>query len=219
MKGKDITVQRLAEIIKETADKGPHNINFVTGTHYVPQIIAALDICKKDIHIPIVFNCGGYELESTLEMLRGYVDIFIPDFKYFDPQIALKYSNTPDYFEYASKAVRKMADMTGEPQFDENGIMKKGVIVRHMIIPHCRHDSEKILDSLSDMKDVILLSLMSQYTPFYKAKGYKELSHRLSTYEYEKVLDTAQALGFRGYMQERTSAKEEYTPDFDLCGI
>lgn len=219
--GREITVKRLSEIFLELQDKGAHNINLVSPTHYVPQIIAALDMCRDKLHIPVAYNCGGYEKAETIEMLRGYIDIFMPDMKYYSSELSEKYSAAPDYFEYASKAIAKMIEIAGEPVFDENGIMQSGVIIRHMVLPTHRRDSEEVLKKLYELygKDSFLLSLMSQYTPFYKSCEHKEINRRISTYEYEKVSQLAQELGFNGFMQERSSAKEEYTPDFDLIGI
>ena len=219
--GSEITVDRLAEIFLELQDKGAHNINLVSPTHYVPQIISALDKCRDKLNIPVAYNSGGYEKTETLEMLRGYVDIFMPDIKYYSPELSKKYSSAADYFEYASKAVSKMIELVGRPEFDENGIMKKGVIIRHMVLPSHRRDSEAVLRKISELypSDSFLISLMSQYTPFYKSSEHKEINRRVSTYEYEKVTELAYKLGFKGFMQERSSAKEEYTPDFDLIGI
>lgn len=219
--GKEISIERLSEIFLELQDKDAHNINLVSPTHYVPQIIAALDMCRGKLHIPVAYNCGGYEKSETIEMLRGYVDIFMPDMKYYSSELSEKYSAAGDYFEYASKAVAKMIEIAGKPVFDENGIMRKGVIIRHMILPAHRRDSEAVLKKLYELygKDSFLLSLMSQYTPFYKSCEHKEINRRISTYEYEKVSQLAQELGYNGFMQERSSAGEEYTPDFDLIGI
>ncbi len=219
--GREITVKRLSEIFLELQDKGAHNINLVSPTHYVPQIITALDMCRDKLHIPVAYNCGGYEKTETIEMLRGYIDIFMPDMKYYSSELSEKYSAAPDYFEYASKAIAKMIEIAGEPVFDENGILQSGVIIRHMVLPTHRRDSEEILKKLYELygKDSFLLSLMSQYTPFYKSCEHKEINRRISTYEYEKVSQLARELGFNGFMQERSSAKEEYTPDFDLIGI
>ena len=196
-------------------------VNLVSATHYVPQVIETLDLCKGRLNIPVAYNSGGYELPKTIEMLRGYVDIFMPDFKYYDSEISEKYSAAKDYFSYASAAIGKMIEIAGKPVYDENGLMKSGVIIRHMVLPSHRKDSEKILRTIAEMypKDSYLLSLMSQYTPFYKSCEHKEINRRISTYEYEKVAQVAAELGFDGFMQERSSAKEEYTPDFDLSGI
>lgn len=219
--GKEITVERLSEIFLELQEQGAHNINLVSGTHYVLQIISALDICGSRLEIPVAYNCGGYENVETIDMLKGYIDIFMPDLKYFNSDISAKYSAAPDYFTKASAAIGRMIEIAGKPEFDENGLMKSGVIIRHMILPSHRRDSEAVLRKIAELypKDSFLLSLMSQYTPFYKSSQYKEINRRISTYEYEKTADIVRELGFEGYMQERSSAKEEYTPDFDLSGI
>lgn len=219
--GAEITVERLSEIFLELQDKGAHNINLVSPTQYVPHIIEALDICGSRLTIPVVYNSGGYEKPETLEMLRGYVDIFIPDFKYADSDIAMKYSHAADYPQVAEKAIAKMIDMVGKPVIGNDGIMKSGVIIRHMVLPTHRRDSENVLRRIAELfpTDSFLISLMSQYTPFYKSIEHKEISRRISTYEYEKTADIARSLGFEGFMQERSSAKEEYTPEFDLSGI
>ncbi len=219
--GAQITTERLGEIFLELERQGAHNINLVSAAHYVPQIINALDICGKRLHIPVVYNSGGYENTETIEMLDGYVNIFLPDIKYYDNALSEKYSSAPNYFSAASKAVGKMIEIAGKPQFDENGIMQSGVIIRHMALPSHRRDSEEILRRIQDMypPGSFLLSLMSQYTPMHKSGEHKEISRRISTYEYEKITDLAVKLGFEGFMQERSSAKEEYTPDFDLSGI
>lgn len=219
--GREISIDRLSEIFLELQAKGAHNINLVSPTHYVSQIIEALDMCRNRLHIPVAYNCGGYEKTGTLELLRGYVDIFMPDMKYYSSELSEKYSSAADYFEYASKAIAKMIEIVGKPVFDENGIMQRGVIIRHMVLPTHRRDSEEILRKLDELyeRNSFLLSLMSQYTPFYKSCEHKEINRRISTYEYEKVASLARELGFNGFMQERSSAKEEYTPDFDLIGI
>lgn len=218
--GKEIPVNRLAEIFLELQDKGAHNINLVSATHYVPQVIEALDLCKGRLNIPVAYNSGGYELPETIEMLRGYVDIFMPDFKYYYSEIS---ENTllQRIIFICFCGHRQMIEIAGKPVYDENGLMKSGVIIRHMVLPSHRKDSEKILRTIAEMypKDSYLLSLMSQYTPFYKSCEHKEINRRISTYEYEKVAQVAAELGFDGFMQERSSAKEEYTPDFDLSGI
>lgn len=219
--GREISVERLAEIFRELQGKGAHNINLVTGCQYVPQIINALDICGDRLHIPVVYNSSGYEKVETVEMLRGYADIFIPDIKYLDSSLAEKYSCAPDYPETAFRAVSRMIDIAGKPVIDGDGIMQRGVIIRHLVLPGHYRDSALLLHKIREAfpPGSFLLSLMSQYTPMGKASEYKNLSRRLSTYEYEKVTDLACELGFEGYMQERSSAKEEYTPEFDLEGI
>ncbi len=219
--GMEVSDERLAEIFLNLQSEGAHNINLVSGTHFAPQITRALDICRERLHIPVAYNCGGYEKTETVEMLKGYVDIFMPDFKYYSSELSEKYSRAPDYCEYALKAVKKMIEITGKPVYGDDGMLKSGVIIRHMVLPTHRRDSEAVLRLLSEnfTPDSFILSLMSQYTPFYKSHEYKELNRRISTYEYNKVAEIASELGFNGYMQERSSAKEEYTPDFDLSGV
>ena len=219
--GKEITVQRLAEIFLELQEKGAHNINLVSPTQFVPQIIEALDLCKGKLNIPIVYNTGGYERVETLQMLEGYVDIYLPDFKYYDNELAKKYSSTENYFEVVTEALKEMYRQVGRYRLDENGIMQSGLVIRHLTLPTHRHDSVKVLEWIAENlpKDEILISLMSQYTPFYRSNEFKELSRRISTFEYNFVLDKAQELGLDGFMQEKSSAKEEYTPDFDFVGI
>ncbi|MCM1578588.1 MAG: radical SAM protein [Ruminococcus sp.] len=220
--GREITEERLAEIFLELQEQGAHNINLVTAAQYVPHIINALEICGNRLNIPVVYNSGGYEKLDTLEMLRGRVSIFIPDMKYMSREAAEKYSAAADYFDIASAAVKKMIEIAGKPLFDENGIMQRGVIIRHMVLPGGYKDSLSLIDWVGENlpRDGFLLSLMSQYTPYMTfPHDFKELNRRVSTFEYEKVADKVRQPGFEGYMQERSSAKEEYTPEFDLKGI
>ncbi|MBQ8781199.1 MAG: radical SAM protein [Oscillospiraceae bacterium] len=219
--GKVITVQRLGEIFLELQDKGVHNINLVSGGHYAPMIINALDDVKVRLKIPVVWNSGGYELAETLKMLEGYVDIYLPDFKYYDNALAQRYSGAADYREIAAEALSEMLRQVGRYDIGSDGIMKKGVIVRHLTLPTHRHDSVRVLEFLKERfgTEDILLSLMSQYTPFYRSCEFREISRRISTFEYNFVAEKAVEMGFNGFMQERSSAKEEYTPEFDMCGI
>ena len=220
--GKEISIERLGDIFLELQDKGANNINLVTAVQYIPSIIMALDNVKHKLNIPVVYNSGGYENISTLDILKDYVDIYLPDIKYFDMELSKRYSVAEDYFEKASKAVLKMIDNAGKLKFNDKGIMQRGVIVRHMVLPSCYKDSIKILNWIKENlpEDKFLISLMSQYTPFYKACDYPEINRRVTTYEYNKVVDEALRLGLeRGYIQEKSSAKEEYTPPFDLEGV
>lgn len=219
--GREISGERLGEIFLELQEKGAHNINLVSPTHYVPQIISVLDRVKPQLKIPVVYNSGGYELTETLKMLEGYVDIYLPDLKYYDNALAEKYSSAPDYFERACAAVEEMLRQVGKVRFGENGLLEKGVVIRHLTLPNCRRDSVKVLETVAERfgTENILLSLMSQYTPFYRSSEFKELSRRISTFEYSFVAEKAAEMGFKGYMQEKSSAKEEYTPEFDLAGI
>lgn len=219
--GKNIDIKRLSEIFLELKNRGAHNINLVNPTHFVPQIISALDNVKDKLEgIPIVYNCGGYEKIETLEMLEGYIDIYLPDLKYMDNKISERYSKAENYFEYASKAIKEMHRQ--QPKITMNGnIMKSGLLIRHMVIPGCRHDSLKLLNWLYENLpiDSFLLSLMSQFTPTYKCKEYPEINRRITTFEYNSVTAHAADLGFKGYTQSRSSADSLYTPDFNLEGI
>ena len=221
--GKEITPERLSEIFLELQEKGAENIDLVNPTHFVPRIIEALKLAKDGgLRLPIVYNSGGYERLDTLKALEGLVDIYLPDVKYFDDGSARRLSNAPNYFEIAMKAVEEMVRQTGKPVFD-NGSLIRGTIVRHLVLPGCYKDSIEIVRRLGERfgKD-ILFSLMSQYTPFGKVKTDPEfagMDRRITTFEYNKVLDAVIEAGLEGYMQERSSAKEEYTPCFDLEGI
>ena len=189
---------------------------------FLPSLLPVLDRIRPHLHIPIVWNCSGYERTETLRILDGYIDIYLPDLKYFSPDTAKKYSGAPDYFSFASKAVKEMIRQTGIPVFASDGSLQKGTLIRHMVLPGQKEDSVRILEWMADSlpKGSFLLSLLSQYTPFFQAKDYPEINRRVTSYEYKKVLDKALALGLNeGFMQERSSAKEEYTPPFDLEGL
>lgn len=220
--GKEISVSRLAEIFLELQGKGAHNINLVTATQYIPQILSALDKVRGFLKIPVVYNCGGYERIETIKALKGYVDIFLPDLKYSSSELSQKYSGAADYFEVASKAITQMIVQTGGLEFDRDGIMQRGVIIRHLVIPGARKDSIKILNWINENlpKGKYLLSLMSQFTPVKQASKFKELGRRITSLEYNSVVDEALRLGLtNGFMQEKSSAKEEYTPPFNLEGV
>lgn len=218
--GREISAERLAEIFLELRDKGADNIDLVSPTPYVSQIINALDICGEKLDIPIVYNTGGYELLETLKMLEGYVDVYLPDLKYYDGSLGEKYSSAADYFEIASEAIKEMYRQVGSVRIEE-GLIKKGVIIRHLALPSHRRDSEKILEWIAETfpKKDVLVSLMSQYVPIYKSFEHKDIARRISTFEYNFLLEKAAELGLEGFMQERSSADSGYTPDFDLTGI
>lgn len=220
--GKEISEQKLAQIFLELQNQGAHNINLVTATQYLPSILNALDRIKDKLNIPVVYNSSGYEKPETIRLLKDYVDIYLPDLKYFSSKLSQKYSKAEDYFKVASNAVKLMIEQTGKPVFDSDGILQKGVIIRHLVLPNCRKDSITLLhwikETLPDKS--YLISLLSQYTPFYKSHEYPELNRRITTYEYESVLKEAISLGLvEGFMQEKSSAKEEYTPPFNLEGL
>lgn len=216
--GKEISVDKLADIFLMLQEKGAHNINLVTATHFVPQAAAALDKAKPKLSIPVVYNCGGYEKVSTLKMLDGLVDIYLPDIKYYDGVAAEKYSRADNYFETALAALEEMIRQRGR-YIIEQGIMKSGVIVRHLILPNLYKDSLKIVTSLEKYKDIILISLMRQYFPSGKAEAYPEINRKITTFEYQKVVDKCIELGYDGFTQEKGCDNGEMTPDFDLDKI
>ena len=217
--GTEISVKRLADIMLRLQDEGCHNINLVSPTPYVPEIIKALKLAKLDV--PVVYNTSGYERVQTLKALEGYVDIYLPDFKYVTEDTAEKYSGARDYPSVAKDALAEMLRQRGGCEYDENGIMKRGVIVRHLILPSHKDESVKTLRFLSDNydKSKFLLSLMSQYCPVYRAKEFKEIDRRLTKYEYKKVAETAVSLGFDGFLQDTASHESAYTPEFDGSGV
>lgn len=218
--GMEISSHRLGEIFIELQEQGANNINLVNPTHYVPQIIDSLKHIKHKLTIPVVYNSGGYEKISTLKMLDEYVDIYLPDLKYTDSNISKKYSKADNYFEYAKGAILEMHRQQPKLVF-ENGILKKGLIIRHLILPGCRHDSISVIKWLGENlpNDSFLFSFMSQYTPNINCNSYPEINRRVTTFEYNSVLKAVEKYDFNGYSQERTSAQSAYTPDFDFSGI
>lgn len=255
--GRELTTDELAGTFLRLQDQGALNINLVTPTQYLPHIVSALDQVRSRLTIPVVYNCGGYERVETVKALKDYVDIWLPDFKYYDNRLAFRYSRAKDYFETAAAAIRQMTEQTGGLVYREDntvndftlsgngpspspaatspaatpattspaatsGLMAKGVIIRHMVLPGHRDDSMAILSWMKDNlpQGQFLISLMSQYTPYIKNEAYPELNRRITSYEYNKVVDFAIDLGFTdGFMQKKSSAREEYTPPFDLEGL
>ncbi len=215
-KGKEVSEAELAEIMLDLQSKGAHNINLVTPTHFIPQIISALDMAKPRLNIPVVYNTSGYEKVDTLKKLNGYIDIYLPDFKYYNSVLSEKYSKAPDYFNVASEAIKEMFRQVSNITLDENGILKKGIVIRHLVLPGCRKDSIKILEELAKLVPVpsVKLSLMSQYTPEFAPKEYPKLLRRVTTFEYNSVLERAIELGFDGFFQQKDSATKNYTPNF-----
>lgn len=206
--------ERLAKEMKRLESMGAYNVNFVTPTHFIPKIIEALDIYRPGI--PTVFNTSGYEKEETVIALTGYADIFLADLKYGTEELSNAYSKAPDYTDVAIKAISRMVEITGKAEFFADGMMKKGVIVRHLVLPGGRRDSEAALSRLADEvgADNILLSLMSQYTPEFAPEEFLKLRRRVTTFEYNYVQNIALELGFSGFGQDRQSATDIYTPDF-----
>jgi len=220
--GREISVERLTEVFLELQNKGAHNINLVTATPYVPQVCAALDMARPKLTIPVVYNCGGYEAVETIRALQGYVDIYLPDIKYFSADLARRYSGAPDYFDVAAKAVREMIVQTDGLEYDADGLLRRGVVIRHLVLPGGRKDSMEILRWMAgDLpRGRYRLSLMSQYTPTPYTKEYPEINRRITSMEYDSVVDEAVRLGLTdGYMQQRGSASDTYIPPFDLEGV
>ncbi len=220
--GKEITVDRLAAIFLELQKKGANNINLVTPSHYVSQIISALDIAKKEgLFLPIVYNSSAYEKAETLKLLRGYVDIYLPDFKYMDSALSSKYSNAADYSKVAKRAIEEMVLQVGKPKFNEKGIMTKGVVVRHLVLPGYMGDSKEIIKYLYETyKDTIYISILNQFTPLENLERFPEINRKLTEKEYEEVVDFAIKLGVEnGFIQEGDTAQESFIPDFDGEGV
>ena len=221
--GKEISEERLAEIFLELQEKGAANITLVTPTHYVLQIIEALDLARKEgLSLPIVYNTSGYEKPETIRMLDGYVDVYLPDFKYMESELAAAYSGAPDYPKYAKAALKEMLHQTGNIQIDKDtGMIQKGVIVRHLVLPgHVKNSKAVIKYLLETYQDQILISIMNQYTPMPQVSGDPLLSRKVTKREYEKVIDYALELGMEdGFIQEGEAAKESFIPEFDCEGV
>ena len=220
--GKEISVERLSDIFLELQEKGAANINLVTASHFVLQVIPALEDAKRrGLKIPVVYNTGGYEKVETLQMLEGLVDIWLPDFKYMDPLLSEKYSHTKDYPAVAEAALEEMVRQAGNPVFDEAGYIQKGVIVRHLILPGHTKDSKAVLKYLYETYgNKIYISLMNQYTPLPHTDQMPPLNRKVTEREYGRVLDYAISLGIeQGFFQEGETAKESFIPLFNYEGL
>ncbi len=209
-KGEYYSEDRLIEEILKLQQSGVHNINLVTATHFIVEVAAVLKKLKPLLHIPVVYNSSGYE--GDLSVLNGLVDVYLPDFKYMDANIAARYSAAPDYPEVAKRAINQMTEQVGEVVI-EDGLIKKGVIIRHLVLPGHRNDSIKIMEYIAEHFPTAYVSVMSQYTPEFNI-GPKELGRRVTSFEYNSVVDRAAALGLKGFMQERSSASAIFTPEF-----
>lgn len=212
--GSEISEKRLSELFRELEDKGAHNINLVNPTHYIPQILNALERYRPKL--PIVYNSHGYERAESIERLRGAVDIYLPDLKYHDSFLSSRYSQAPDYFEYASEAILEMAAQVRK-RFDDDGMLQSGLIVRHLVLPMAVYDSLFLLDWIkANLPADSMVSLMAQYTPFGEASKFPELNRKITAREYRRVSSHMLALGLDGYLQERDSAKDAYIPIWDF---
>ena len=215
--GKIVSVERLAEIFRELEAAGAHNINLVTAAQFVPAVIAALDLYRP--RIPIVYNSSGYESVETLRLLNGYVDIYLPDYKYIDCGMAKLLSGAADYPQVALAAIREMVRQTGEAVYDDDGMMLRGTQIRHLVLPGLTGDSMKILTMIADEFPGVPVSLMGQYTPFGKALSISGMNRKITKKEYKRVLAHMDAIGLPGYRQELTSADAQYVPAFDGTGV
>lgn len=223
--GRIVTTERLAEIFLELQQQGAHNINLVTPGHFIPQIREALFLAKnRGLILPIVYNTGSYETVEALRSLEGLVDIYLPDFKYMSSTLSVKYSHAADYADVAKAAIAEMVRQTGEPFFDEKGeegLMKRGTIVRHLILPGCMEDSKKILEYLYETYgNQIYISIMNQFTPLQNVEAFPELNRKITEAEYEALTDYAISLGIeQGFIQEGETAEESFIPDFNCEGV
>lgn len=218
-KGKEITIEELADIMIKQQEKGVENINLVTPTSYALHIIEAIKIArKKGLYIPIVYNTNGYENVETLKMLEGYIDIYLPDLKYFYDELGKEYSKVNNYFEVATKAIKEMYRQVGVPQLDDNGIMKKGLMIRHLILPNQVENSKQVLKWIKENIDNnVYVSIMAQYFPTYKAKEIEGLNRKLTKEEYEEVENYLYDLDLEnGYIQELGDHEEEYVPKWEI---
>lgn len=223
--GKEISLERLVDIFLELQEKGANNINLVTPGHFVPQIVKALDQAKKEgLTLPVVYNTSSYETVDTIRMLDGYVDIYLPDFKYMSPVLSKKYSHAPDYAQVAKAAIAEMVRQTGKAVFvngDEDNLILRGTIVRHLTLPGCMEDSMQILKYLHETYgDTIYISIMNQFTPLSNLEKYPELNRKITDEEYETLVDYAIEIGIEnGFIQEGDTAEESFIPAFDCEGV
>ena len=217
-KGKEITIEELAEIFIKQQEKDVENINLVTPTSYVPQIIEAIKIARnKGLKLPIVYNTNGYEKVETLKMLEGYVDIYLPDFKYSDNELAKRLSKVDNYFEIATQALTEMYKQTGKAVFDDRGIMQKGMIIRHLVLPNHILNSRRVLKWINENMHDVYVSVMAQYFPTYKAKDIEDINRKLTKEEYEQIENYLYRLDLEnGYIQELGEHEEEYVPKWDI---
>ena len=217
--GKEISIERLSEIFLELQDKNVHNVNLVSPTPYVPFIIEAIKLARKNhFKLPIVYNTNSYENIETIQMLNGYIDIYLPDLKYYDNEIALKYSKIPRYFEIASQNILEMYQQVGKATF-ENGIMKKGIIIRHLILPGQIIQTKRILAWIkNNLPKDVYISIMAQYFPTYNANNYPEINRKITKQEYNFVVSMLKDFE-NGFIQELSECEEDYVPDFNLNGV
>lgn len=218
-KGKEISIEELANIMICEQANGAENINLVTPTMYAYHIIEAIKIARNQgLNIPIIYNSNGYESMETLKVLEDYIDVYLPDLKYYSDEMAIKYSKAPHYFEIATKAIKEMIRQVGSPKFDENGMIKKGVMIRHLVLPHHIQNTKNILKWIKEnIPEDVYINVMAQYFPTYKAKEDELINRKLTKREYKQIEEYFYALDFKnGYMQELGEHEEEYVPKWDI---
>lgn len=216
-KGNEISIQELAQIFIEQQKKGAHNINLVTPTMYVPQIIESIKIAKRSgFNLPIIYNTNGYENIETIKMLEGYIDVYLPDLKYYSNELSKKYSGVDNYFNIASNAIKEMINQVGAPEFDEEGMLIKGVIIRHLVLPNHIQNTKNILKWIKEnLPQEVWVSVMAQYFPTYKAKEDELLNRKLKHKEYREIENFLYLLDLEnGYLQELEEDEEQYVPKF-----
>ena len=218
--GKAVSIDGLCDIMFKLCDMGAENINLVTPTHFAAKIGEALSKIKGELPVPVVYNSSGYENVETIQSLDGLIDVYLPDFKYYSNELAEKYSSAPNYREHTEAAITEMFRQVGKAVIDGRGVMQKGLVVRHLVLPTHRKDSMDVLKRLSEIlpKEDFFISLMSQYTPDFALKAnspHKELHRKLTSFEYTCVVDLASTLGLQGFCQDRSSSTANYTPDFN----
>lgn len=217
-KGREITVQELADIFIKQQENGAHNINLVTPTMYVVQIIEAIKIAKANgLKLPIIYNTNSYENVETIKMLEGYIDVYLPDLKYYSNELSNKYSKANNYFENATLAIKEMYKQVGMPEFDENGMIKKGMIIRHLVLPNYLQNTKHILKWVKDtFGEDVYVSIMAQYFPCYKAVDDDKINRKLTKKEYEIIENYVYMLNFKnGYMQDLEENEQQYVPDWE----
>lgn len=221
-KGKFITIERLSEIFLELQAKGASNINLVTPTHYVPQIKESIEIAKRNgLFLPILYNTNGYDTLETIKTLAGYIDVYLPDFKYFNDKYALKYSKITNYEDNIIPILKEMLNQVGEPVFDSDGKIQKGVIIRHLMLPGLLFDSKKVIDKIyTTFGDKVYISIMNQYTPMHNAIDYPEINKTLNSKHYSSLINYAASIGVsKGFIQDDGTNTMNYVPNFNLQGI
>lgn len=220
--GEYISIKRLSEIFLELQEKEANNINLVTPTHYIPQIKEALDIAKANgLTLPILYNTNTYDSLDAIKELDGYIDVYLPDFKYFNNKYAVKYSSAPYYLENIMPVLKEMVSQTKELKFNEKGLIEKGVIIRHLMLPGLLFDSKKVIDRIyNTFGDKVYISLMNQYIPMYNASNYPEINKKLNPKHYDSLIDYATNIGVvNGFIQDEGSNSTEFVPDFNLQGV